>query len=58
MNWKEFWGCGHGLIQVLSWHLPGVTEEKHESFKISGILAEIPPMYNLFSLWFGVCLVL
>jgi hypothetical protein len=28
MNWRGF-GTGHGLLKVLSWHLPGGTEDSH-----------------------------
>jgi hypothetical protein len=26
---NNFEGCGHGLIKVISWHLPGGIEENH-----------------------------
>jgi hypothetical protein len=33
---------GHGLIRVLSWHLPGEIEEYHEKpVRIARVLAKI-----------------
>jgi hypothetical protein len=40
---QDLEGSDHGLIEVLSQHLPGRTEEKHVT--ISGILAEIGTEY-------------
>jgi hypothetical protein len=35
-------GSGHGLIKVLSHHLPGGNEENYEKpVRIAGVLAEI-----------------
>jgi hypothetical protein len=31
MNWKGFQGSSSGLIEILSWNLPGGTEENHGS---------------------------
>lgn len=31
MNWKGFWRCSHDLITVLSWSLPGRTEENRQN---------------------------
>jgi hypothetical protein len=33
MNWNGFGRKAHGLIKVLSWHLPGMTEENHKKLK-------------------------
>jgi hypothetical protein len=33
-NWREFGAKYHGLIKVLSQHLPGRTEENHETPQI------------------------
>jgi hypothetical protein len=39
---KDLEGKAHGLIEVLSWHLCGQTEENHEiSLRISGVPFEI-----------------
>jgi hypothetical protein len=27
VNWKEYEGCGRGLIKMLSWHFPGGVEK-------------------------------
>jgi hypothetical protein len=35
MNWKNL-GHGHGLINILYWHLNGATEEKKEEIPVSG----------------------
>jgi hypothetical protein len=37
-TWK---GSGRGLIEVLSWHLLGGTDENHEDRRIAGVPAEI-----------------
>jgi hypothetical protein len=52
MNLKGFGkgseGSSCGLIEVLSWHLPGRTEENSEKpFRIVGVLAEIQTEYFL-----------
>lgn len=31
MNWKGFEGSSNSLFEVLSWNLPGGTEEDHGS---------------------------
>jgi hypothetical protein len=30
MNWEDLEGSGHGITEVLSWHLPGRAEENQK----------------------------
>jgi len=46
MNWRGF-GTGHGLMKVLSWHLPGGTEDSHRKHKKGNDLVEIQCRHNL-----------
>jgi hypothetical protein len=48
---EDLEGSGHGLIKVLSWHLPGVTEENHknlsrDSWSPGQYLNPRPPEYE------------
>jgi hypothetical protein len=46
MNWRGF-GTGHGLMKVLSWHLPEGTEDNHRKHKKGNDLVEIKRRHNL-----------
>jgi hypothetical protein len=34
-------GSSHGLINMLFWHFPEGTKEKHKNYQSVGVLAEI-----------------
>jgi hypothetical protein len=38
-NRNNFEGSGHGLTDTFTWHLPGGTEECHESVSIASVPA-------------------
>jgi hypothetical protein len=42
-NWKDLEKSGRGLIEIPSWHFPGVTKEDKMNLRIVGVLAEIRP---------------
>jgi hypothetical protein len=46
MNWKEMEGNGRGQNLILSWHVPGGTEEHRDSLCSGRDLSLTPPQYE------------
>jgi hypothetical protein len=49
MDWKRFDESGRGLIEVLSKHLPGGTEENHEETSV--ITGDVPFMFPYYRIY-------
>jgi hypothetical protein len=41
MNLKNLEGCGHGLVEILTWHLPERTQENNNKLRITAFPAEL-----------------
>jgi hypothetical protein len=46
MSWRGF-GTGHGRMKILSWHLPGRTEDNHRKHQKGNGLVEMQCRHNV-----------